>query len=210
MACPSYRAQDRSDPAIWPHWPHAVCSYPTAFDRCLDRFARSVYTAHEGPLCNPSNIPWCAHRRYHRNCSHQGNLISYPISVGVFFRLQGIILHIMEGNTSKIKNMIAALNIEKNGLGGSESASNTVLDINGARLAQVCTGGHYARFLPRRSSGAGLSCRAGSGPNSIYANVSSSIEIEAPSEIQWNDLCLVQRISPQRIRVRSNKPLPSR
>ena len=30
----------------------------------------------------------------------------------------------------------------------------------------------------------------------IYANVSSSIEIEAPSEIQWNDLCLVLNVSP--------------
>ncbi|HQD17717.1 MAG TPA: hypothetical protein PK128_03405 [Bacillota bacterium] len=41
----------------------------------------------------------------------------------------------------------------------------------------------------------------------IYANVSSSIEIEAPSEIQWNDLCLGTNVSPpQRIRVRSNKP----
>lgn len=40
----------------------------------------------------------------------------------------------------------------------------------------------------------------------IYANVSSSIEVEAPSEIHWNDLYLGINVSPpQQIRVRSNK-----
>lgn len=42
---------------------------------------------------------------------------------------------------------------------------------------------------------------------SIYANVSSTIEIEAPTEIEWNDLRLGTNVSPpQRIKVRSNKP----
>mgnify|MGYP000991010904 CR=1 FL=1 len=41
----------------------------------------------------------------------------------------------------------------------------------------------------------------------IFANVSSSIEIEVPSEIQWGDLCLGTNVSvPQQVRVRSNKP----
>lgn len=41
----------------------------------------------------------------------------------------------------------------------------------------------------------------------IYANVSSSIEIEAPSEIHWSELYLGTNVSPpQQIRVRSNKP----
>lgn len=43
--------------------------------------------------------------------------------------------------------------------------------------------------------------------SAIYANVASSIEIEAPVEIQWADLAIGVNVSPvQRINVKSNRP----
>lgn len=43
--------------------------------------------------------------------------------------------------------------------------------------------------------------------SAIYANVASSIEIQAPLELQWADLAIGVNVSPvQRINVKSNRP----